>query len=82
MRTDKENTKGKPVLHCRGCNMTKRERQIAQLVAEGLRNKDIAKALAISDRTVQTHLAHIYRDTGFKNRTQLTKFVITGKANA
>jgi DNA-binding NarL/FixJ family response regulator len=46
-----------------------REREVLTLVAGGLANKQIARALGISDRTVKTHLANIFRNIGVADRT-------------
>ncbi len=48
-----------------------REVQVAQLVATGLSNDEIARELKISARTVQSHVASALRKTGTSNRTQL-----------
>jgi two-component system NarL family response regulator len=49
--------------------LTAREIQIMQLVSEGLRNKEIAAALSISEVTVITHLRNIYSKLGVNDRT-------------
>ncbi len=51
--------------------LTPREREIAQLAANGLKNKEIAEALGISPGTVKVHLMHIFEKTGVENRFQL-----------
>jgi DNA-binding CsgD family transcriptional regulator len=51
--------------------LTRRERQIAGLVAQGLTNKDIAARLAIRLRTAESHIEHILNKLGFTNRTQI-----------
>ena len=48
-----------------------RERQIAAHVGRGLRNKEIADALAMSEGTVKVYLHTIYQKLGIKNRTEL-----------
>jgi DNA-binding NarL/FixJ family response regulator len=53
-----------------------RETEIARLVAEGLSNPEIADRLFISQRTVTTHLQHIYQRLGVASRTGLTRYVI------
>jgi DNA-binding CsgD family transcriptional regulator len=56
--------------------LSARETEIARLVAEGLSNPEIAQRLFISQRTVTTHLQHIYRRLGVGSRTGLTRYVI------
>lgn len=53
--------------------LTRAERQIARLVAEGLSNAEIAAQLVVSRRTVESHLARVFRKLGIKNRTQLAR---------
>ena len=48
-----------------------REIDVVRLVAEGLSNKEIAKRLHVSVRTVETHVRHMLTKTGLDNRTQL-----------
>jgi two-component system response regulator NreC len=48
--------------------LTPRERQILQLMSEGLPNKTIATRLSISERTVTTHIANIYAKLQVNNR--------------
>jgi two-component system nitrate/nitrite response regulator NarP len=48
-----------------------RERQIASHVGRGLRNREIAEALAMSEGTVKVYLHTIYQKLGIKNRTEL-----------
>ncbi|HEY8466800.1 MAG TPA: AAA family ATPase [Solirubrobacterales bacterium] len=49
-----------------------REREIAQLVAVGMTNREIAAALHISEKTVESHLARIFRKLGVARRAQLS----------
>ena len=49
--------------------LTPREREVMELVALGLIDKDIATRLQITHRTVRTHLAHIYEKLAVRNRT-------------
>jgi tetratricopeptide (TPR) repeat protein len=51
--------------------LTRREREIASLVAEGLTNRQIAQRLFISDRTAETHVIHILNKLGFTSRAQV-----------
>lgn len=55
--------------------LTKREREIAELVADGLSNKDIAAALVISQRTAETHVEHILTKLGFTSRAQIAALI-------
>jgi two-component system nitrate/nitrite response regulator NarL len=51
--------------------LTERERQIMQLVSEGLSNKEIGHWLDISDGTIKVHLHNIYQKLSINNRTTL-----------
>jgi DNA-binding CsgD family transcriptional regulator/tetratricopeptide (TPR) repeat protein len=51
--------------------LTRREREVAVLVAQGLSNRQIAAASHISERTVESHVQHILDKLGFANRTQI-----------
>ena len=51
--------------------ITPRERQIVELVCEGLRNREIAERMSITQGTVKVHLMHIFEKTGMKDRFQL-----------
>ena len=55
--------------------LTKREHQIAELLAAGLTNEQIASKLVISRRTVDTHVEHILVKLGFTSRTQVAVWV-------
>jgi predicted ATPase/DNA-binding CsgD family transcriptional regulator len=55
--------------------LTKREHQIAELLAAGLTNEGIASKLVISRRTVDTHVDHILVKLGFNSRTQVAVWV-------
>jgi DNA-binding CsgD family transcriptional regulator len=51
--------------------LTKTERKIADLVAEGLTNAEVAALLYVSARTVEAHLTKIYRKEGVRGRAEL-----------
>jgi two-component system nitrate/nitrite response regulator NarL len=51
--------------------LSDREREVMLLVAKGLRNKEIAQRLQISNGTVKVHLHRIYGKLGIRNRTSL-----------
>ncbi|MFE4308060.1 AAA family ATPase [Streptomyces sp. NPDC056891] len=52
-------------------SLTAREREIAELAAEGLTNQAIATRLYLSPRTVETHLSRVFRKTDVATRTGL-----------
>jgi ATP/maltotriose-dependent transcriptional regulator MalT/DNA-binding SARP family transcriptional activator len=54
-----------------GPELTRREREVRELAAQGLAARDIAARLVISERTVETHLANIYRKLGVRSRVEL-----------
>ncbi len=56
--------------------LTKREEQVAELVAEGMTNKAIAAKLVISERTAQGHVEHILTKLGFTSRAQVAAWVV------
>lgn len=51
--------------------LTRREGEIAALVARGLTNRQIAAALHISERTAENHVQHILTKLGLHTRTQI-----------
>jgi DNA-binding CsgD family transcriptional regulator len=51
--------------------LTPREEQVAQLVASGASNKDVASTLFVNAKTVEYHLANVYRKLGIRTRTEL-----------
>ena len=56
-----------------GTELTATEQRVADLISEGATNRDVAAALFISVRTVETHVASIYRKLGVRTRTELTR---------
>ena len=52
-------------------SLTKREREVAALLAEGLSNREIAERLVISLRTAETHVDRILGKLGFTSRTRV-----------
>ena len=59
--------------------MTKRERQVIDLVADGLTNKEIAQNLHISTFTVKSHIHNILEKLALHTRVQIAKFVHTSE---
>jgi DNA-binding NarL/FixJ family response regulator len=56
--------------------LTNRERDVLVLVAQGLSNRDIGKALSIGERTVQTHLGNLLTKLGLASRTQAALWAV------
>ncbi|MCZ4590021.1 LuxR C-terminal-related transcriptional regulator [Rhodococcus opacus] len=55
--------------------LTRRELEVARLVAAGLSNRDIATDLTISQRTVETHIEHILSKLALQNRTKVAAWI-------
>ena len=53
--------------------LTPAERRVATLVAEGRTNREVAAALFLGERTVETHLSHVYAKLGIRSRTELAR---------
>jgi DNA-binding NarL/FixJ family response regulator len=67
LRANASNGAGLPLL-------TRREREILALVAEGHSNSAMAKKLWVTEQTVKFHLSNIYRKVGVPNRTAATRW--------
>jgi DNA-binding NarL/FixJ family response regulator len=57
-------------------SLTSRERDIVRLVAQGLRNGEVARKLFISEETVKTHLNNIFRKLDLRDRVELTLYAV------
>jgi len=53
--------------------LTAAERRVAALVAEGRTNREVAAALFLGERTVETHLSHVYAKLGVRSRVELAR---------
>ncbi|HYE24585.1 MAG TPA: response regulator transcription factor [Clostridia bacterium] len=62
--------------------LSERERQIALLVARGMKNKDIAAELKISENTVKRHLQSVFSKTGTKDRLELAVLALSEISSA
>jgi DNA-binding NarL/FixJ family response regulator len=62
--------------------LSERERQISYLVARGLRNREIATDLEISENTVKRHLQSIFSKTGSRDRLELAVLALTDSNKA
>ena len=76
-RVEPARTAGNPAL----LMLADHERALAQMVARGMRNKEIAATLYVSVRTVEVRLTAIYRKLGVESRAQLTALA-AGKENS
>ncbi|MFE3028772.1 protein kinase domain-containing protein [Nocardia tengchongensis] len=70
-----EQSEAGPATHHSSEDLTKREWEVADLVAEGLTNSAIASRLVISQRTAQGHVEHILAKLGFTSRAQIASWV-------
>jgi len=62
----------------RPIGLTEREWEVAQHVGRGERTKAVADALHLSPRTVETHLASIYRKLAIRSRKELMRLLKDG----
>jgi predicted ATPase/DNA-binding CsgD family transcriptional regulator len=60
--------------------LTKRELEVAELVARGLSNKEIASALVVSPRTAEGHVARLLDKLGFESRARVAAWVAERRA--
>ncbi|MFE3289133.1 ATP-binding protein [Rhodococcus sp. NPDC059234] len=72
---DQEVSSPKPLL-------TRRERQVAALVPQGRTNRQIARALGISEKTVEVHVHHIMGKLGASSRAEVAAWCIAERAPA
>jgi DNA-binding NarL/FixJ family response regulator len=62
-----------------GAALSPRERHIVQLLAEGNNNKEVARALQLSVKTVETHRSNIMRKMEFSSLADLVRYAIRNK---
>ncbi|MFC4605077.1 ATP-binding protein [Rhodococcus kronopolitis] len=55
--------------------LTRREQQVAELVAQGLTNREVAGKLVIAQRTAQGHVEHVLAKLGFTSRAQIAAWM-------
>ena len=60
--------------------LTEAEAKIAEAVARGLSNKDIAFEFEISVRTVENHISHILAKKGFSNRVEIARYILESRS--
>ena len=57
--------------------LTERELEVAELVAKGMTDREIAAELVISQRTAESHVQHILTKLGFRSRAQIAAWAAT-----
>src|SRR6266702_3981625 len=57
--------------------LSRREREVAVLVARGLTNREIARTLFVSERTAENHVQHILAKLGFGSRAQIAAWAVS-----
>ncbi|MCQ8194860.1 response regulator [Streptomyces rugosispiralis] len=60
----------------RGGSLTEREREVLALIAEGRSNREIARALVLSEKTVKTHVSNILMKLDLADRTQAALWAV------
>jgi non-specific serine/threonine protein kinase len=65
-----------PVMAAPDTGLTRRQLEIARLVADDLTNRQIAARLFLSERTVETHVTNILNKLGLGSRVQLTRWLV------
>ena len=70
--TSRGDTEAAPLLSTKAdlSKLTKRQREVLQLLARGMSNKEIARALKIAEATTKIHMAALLRALGARNRTE------------
>jgi len=58
-------------------DLTPREAEVLRLIAAGKSNREIARALFVSEATVKTHVNRIFAKTGSRDRSQATRYAYT-----
>ena len=59
--------------------LTKREREVAALIAEGMSNREIAARLVVAQRTAEGHVENILSKLGFTSRAQVAGWLASQK---
>jgi DNA-binding NarL/FixJ family response regulator len=62
--------------HGRGNTLTEREREVLSLIADGRSNREIARALVLSEKTVKTHVSNILMKLDLADRTQAALWAV------
>jgi predicted ATPase/DNA-binding CsgD family transcriptional regulator len=62
--------------------LTRREQQVAALVARGLTNRQVAEQLLVAPRTIETHLEHIFAKLGVQTRAEVVAWSVRQEVHA
>lgn len=68
--------KPEPVEEKPADGLTEREREVLLCLVQGMNNKEIAKSLFISDKTVKIHVSNIFKKLGVKSRSQVVIYAV------
>ncbi len=73
----KSGMEGTPVIQVRrDVELTPTELKVVQLVAQGMANREIAKIMKVSQRTIESHVSNMLSKTGLHNRTELARWAM------
>jgi DNA-binding CsgD family transcriptional regulator len=61
--------------------LTETERRVAELIAQGRTNREVASIMFVTENTVQTHVQHIFRKLGVRSRTELAARLFSAAAS-
>jgi DNA-binding NarL/FixJ family response regulator len=67
---------GRPAALDERANLSERERQITALIVHGLKNKEIARRMFISEQTVKNHVHHVFEKLGVGDRLELALYAV------
>ena len=56
-------------------HLTQKEKEIAKMVADGMQNKEIAKALFVSEETIKSHMKKIFKKLEIDRRSKLIELL-------
>lgn len=76
MKKQERSQDGRNSLPVRPRELSKREKEVVQLVAMGYKNREVAEKLGIAAKTVETHRANIMNKLALRNVAQLIRYAI------
>jgi DNA-binding CsgD family transcriptional regulator len=74
--------RGRPLVDLRARGLTPREEEVVRMMASGRTNADVAAALELSPRTVQSHLQNAYRKLGVRTRSEAARIAWSVSADS